>query len=165
VIEAALRAFATHERINQYLIENLAPEVWPLGAQAGKGRSVRAIVAHMHNVRLMWLKAILPKDSAIPHQLDKDSCTQDDAKRAFAESFAALEPVLRDGLQSGKVKGFSPDAMSFLLYLTSHDSHHRGQVASMAKRLGYPLDKKVEFGMWEWGSRSKEIPAAGKATA
>jgi uncharacterized damage-inducible protein DinB len=165
VIDAALRAFATHERINQYLIENLAPEVWPLGAQAGKGRSVQAIVAHMHNVRLMWLKAILPKGSTIPEQLDKDSCTREQSQAALAASYEALVPVLREGLQSGKVKGFSPDAISFLLYLVSHESHHRGQIASMAKRLGHPVPKSVEFGMWEWGSRAKEISAGGKPSA
>ena len=71
-----------------------------------------------------------------------------------------LEDVLREALPKGKVKGFSPDAVSFFAYLVSHESHHRGQIASLAKRLGHPLPKTVEFGMWEWGSRSREVKGA-----
>jgi hypothetical protein len=32
-------------------------------------------------------------------------------------------------------------------------SHHRSQIALALKQSGQPLDKKVSFGMWEWGVR------------
>jgi uncharacterized damage-inducible protein DinB len=157
--EALLNAFATHERINQYMIENLSDEAWSEKTPDGKGRTVRAMAAHMHNVRLMWLKAIL-KEANLPAQLDKDSCSRAEALRAFGQSHQMLEDVLREALPKGKVKGFSPDAVSFFAYLVSHESHHRGQIAWLAKRLGHPLPKTVEFGMWEWGSRSREVKGA-----
>ncbi len=157
--DALLSAFATHERINQYMIEGLTDEAWSAGTPGGKGRTVRAIAAHMHNVRLLWLKTIL-KGATLPPQLDKDSCTRTDTLRALGQSHRMLEDVLREALPKGKVKGFSPDAVSFFAYLVSHESHHRGQIASLAKRLGHPLPKTVEFGMWEWGSRSREVKGA-----
>jgi uncharacterized damage-inducible protein DinB len=41
----------------------------------------------------------------------------------------------------------------FIGYLIAHDAHHRGQIAMLARQLGYPLPQKAMFGMWEWGSR------------
>ena len=63
-----LEAFAINDRINQFLLENLPEEVWRADPPTGKGRTVAAIVSHMHNVRVMWLKAAA-KDSKIPDQL------------------------------------------------------------------------------------------------
>ena len=79
--DALLSTFATHERINQYRIEGLTDQAWSAETPGGKGRTVRAIAAHIHNVRLLWLKTIL-KEAPLPPQLDKDSCTRTDTLRA-----------------------------------------------------------------------------------
>lgn len=42
---------------------------------------------------------------------------------------------------------------AFVGYLVSHESHHRGQIALALEQSGNPLDKKVSYGLWEWGSR------------
>jgi hypothetical protein len=42
-----LEAFNAKNRINQYLIDNIAPEVWKAKPPDGKGRTISAIVAHM----------------------------------------------------------------------------------------------------------------------
>jgi uncharacterized damage-inducible protein DinB len=51
------------------------------------------------------------------------------------------------------VKNFRPDAAGFFAYLIAHDAHHRGQIAMLARQLGHTLPPKINFGMWEWGSR------------
>jgi hypothetical protein len=56
VTPALLVSFATNERINQFLLNGLDPAVWRAEPPDGKGRTVAAIVAHMHNVRVIWLK-------------------------------------------------------------------------------------------------------------
>jgi hypothetical protein len=61
-----------------------------------------------------------------------------------------LETALATG---GKIKGFKPHAIGFLGYIISHESHHRGQIALTLKQAGHVLDKKVQFGIWEWGTR------------
>jgi len=68
---ALLSAFDTNNRINQYLVENLPAEAWNAKPPDGKGRTVAAIVAHMHNVRVMWLKAA--KADQIPEQRSPDA--------------------------------------------------------------------------------------------
>ena len=153
--EALLTAFDTNDRINQYMIENLPVEAWRADPPEGKGRSIAAIVAHIHNVRVMWLKAAA-KESKIPEQLDRASVTPAQASKGLEQSRAALSAVLKSALESdGRVKGFKPDVAGFFGYLIAHDSHHRGQICMLARQVGHPLPQKAMFGMWEWGSRGK----------
>lgn len=147
-----LDAFNTNNRINQYLLDNLPPAVWKMKPADGKGRTIAAIVAHMHNVRVMWLKAA--KADEIPPQLDRATVTPGQAMRALESSRHALSVVISRALESdGRVKSFRPDVAGFLGYLIAHDAHHRGQIAMLARQLGQPLPTKAMFGMWEWGSR------------
>jgi uncharacterized damage-inducible protein DinB len=150
---ALLNAFNTNNRINQYLIDNIPAQAWQAKPPEGKGRAICAIVAHMHNVRVMWLK-VAAKGSDIPAQLDRAKVTPVQAMRAFESSRHALSVLLNNALAGeGRIKGFRPDVAGFLGYLIAHDAHHRGQIAMLARQLGHPLSQKVMFGMWEWGSR------------
>jgi uncharacterized damage-inducible protein DinB len=150
---ALLNAFDTNDRINQYLIENVAPAAWKAKPPDGKGRTISAIVAHMHNVRVMWLK-VSAKGSEVPSQLDRATVTPAQAVRALEQSREALSKLIGRALQTdGRIKGFRPDVAGFLGYLIAHDAHHRGQIAMLARQVGHPLPQKVTFGMWEWGSR------------
>jgi uncharacterized damage-inducible protein DinB len=147
-----LNAFNTNNRINQYLIDNLPPAAWTAKPPEGKGRTVAAMVAHMHNVRVMWLKAAKAKE--IPAQLDRSTVTPGQAMRGLESSRHALSVVISEALTGdGRVRGFRPDVAGFLGYLIAHDAHHRGQITMLARQLGYPLPQKAMFGMWEWNSR------------
>jgi uncharacterized damage-inducible protein DinB len=152
---ALLAAFDTNDRINQYLLENLPAEAWRAEPPSGKGRDIAAVVAHMHNVRVMWLKAAA-KGSEIPEQLDRSKVTPAQAAKALDRSRKALAAVLKAALASdGRVKGFRPDVAGFFGYLIAHDAHHRGQICMLARQVGHTLPQKAMFGMWEWGTRGK----------
>ncbi len=149
---ALLNSFNTNNRINQYLIDHLPPAAWKAKPVGGKGRTIGAIVAHMHNVRVMWLKAA--KAGKIPPPLDKSTVTPSQAMRALESSREALSAVISLALNdNGRIKGFRPDVAGFLGYLISHDAHHRGQIVMLARQFGHPLPQKAMFGMWEWGVR------------
>jgi len=152
-----LESYAVNERINQYLLENLDDAAWNAEPPGGKGRTIAAIVAHMHNVRHMWLVASA-KDNPLPGKIDRATVTREQAMEALAQSAAACARMLAEGLDhpEGKIKGFRPDVAGMLGYLISHDAHHRGQIAALARQLGHPLPKGVTFGMWEWGARGTE---------
>lgn len=153
--QALLNSFETNERINQYMLENLPEDAWNAEPPGGKGRTIAAIATHMHNVRVMWLKASA-KGSEIPEQLDRATVTPKQASKALAQSHDALAAVLKAALDTdGRVKGFKPDVAGFVGYLIAHDAHHRGQIAMLARQCGHALSQKAMFGMWEWGSRSK----------
>ncbi len=152
VAGALLNSYATNDRINHYLVRNLAAEVWNMEPPEGKGRTISAIFAHMHNVRRMWLKAA-GYQGAMPEKLERHG-SQEQVIAALEASSAALSTVIATALAGdGRVKGFKPDVSGFLGYLIAHDAHHRGQAAMLARQLGFPLAKSATFGMWEWGVR------------
>jgi uncharacterized damage-inducible protein DinB len=149
--EALLSSFGINDRINLYLIENLAEAAWRAEPPDGKGRDVASIVAHMHNVRVMWLKAT---KGNVPEQLDRHKVTPPQAGKALEQSRAALKEVLQASLKTdGRIKGFHPDVAGFFGYLIAHDAHHRGQITMLARQVGHPIPQKATFGMWEWGVR------------
>lgn len=152
--DALLKAFDTNDRINHYLIENLPAEAWNAKPPDGKGRSIAAIVAHMHNVRLMWLKA--GKAADIPEQLNRAAVTPAQASRGLECSRKALSLLIEGALRGdGRVRNFRPDVAGFVGYLIAHDAHHRGQITMLARQVGHPLPQKAMFGMWEWGARGR----------
>jgi uncharacterized damage-inducible protein DinB len=151
LIDALLEMYATNNRITRYLIENLPEEAWRAEPSGGKGRTVAAIAAHIHNVRGMWLKAAggEPVDKIEPRTV-----TRAEALAALDRSHAALGKLLAGVLAGdGRIRSFKPDAAGFIGYLVSHDAHHRGQMAMLARQSGHPLPQKAMFGMWEWGQR------------
>ena len=153
VVDALLVAFGTNNRINEYLIRSLAPEVWRTAPPSGKGRTIASIVAHMHNVRGMWLKSAAP-NVALPAKLEGDDFTPAEAIEALQASYQPVHDLVSESLRSdGRINGFKPDVASFIAYLLAHDAHHRGQISLLARQMGHALPQGVMFGMWEWGTR------------
>ena len=59
---------------------------------AAKGRNIASMVAHIHNVRLMWLKAAGATE--LPQKLESETFTKQQAVRALEASWKALEDTL-----------------------------------------------------------------------
>lgn len=153
---AVLQALATNERMNQFLLENLDDRAWTLPPRSGQGRTIAAIVSHMHNVRHMWLQ-VTSKGTSIPEKLDRKSVTKPEAMKALAQSGQALLALFERSLENGgRVKDFKPDVVGFLGYVTAHEAHHRGQVCLLAREHGLPLSNETNFGLWDWNKRWKE---------
>ena len=149
--DAVLRSFAIHNRIHLYLLDALAKEAWDATPVGGKGRSLAALVSHIHSVRLMWLKAAGVK--TLPAPLEK-TATIAEAKKALEVSGAAIRDLLTTALNgNARIPNFKPDAWAFVAYLIAHEAHHRGQMMMLARQLGHPLDKSINYGLWEWGVR------------
>jgi uncharacterized damage-inducible protein DinB len=149
-----VETWAIHNRINLYLLDAI-PEDALAAAISPKHRTVWALFAHIHNVRLMWLKSAAPDLLAGLDKLEtKTAGDKAELRSALEASGAAVEKLLRKAVAAGgKVKGFKPHAVAFLGYLIAHESHHRGQVGWTLKGVGKPLDQKTAYGLWEWGAR------------
>jgi uncharacterized damage-inducible protein DinB len=152
--EKLLETWAIHDRINLYLLDPIPVDA--LGASLSpKGRTVYDLFAHIHNVRLMWLKsAAIDLLNGLEKIETKTVGDKTKLRSALAASGGAITELLRRAFSSdGKIKGFKPHAIAFMGYLISHESHHRGQAGWALKFSGHPLDQKTSYGLWEWGVR------------
>ena len=143
-----------HNRINLYLLDAIDKSSLA-SHSASKGRSVGEQFAHIHNVRLMWLKSAAPELLKSLQKIEAEQAQDKTLLRSsLVNSGKEIVTLLETSLESGgKIKGFKPHAQAFVGYLISHESHHRGQIALSLKQSGKPLDKKIAYGLWEWGVR------------
>jgi uncharacterized damage-inducible protein DinB len=61
--------------------------------------------------------------------------------------------VLRYAQDDNEKTRDASGAVKMLMYMVSHEAHHRGQVCMLAHQMGYRLPMKVMAKMWNWDSR------------
>lgn len=148
-----IETWQINNRINLYLLDAI-DENYLNDVSASKGRKVGEQFAHLHNVRMMWLKASSPELLEGLIKLDKEvKIDKIILTTELNKSADAITLLLEKGFTEGKIKGFKPHPAAFLGYLISHESHHRGQIMLTLKQSGHPVDQKTQYGLWEWGVR------------
>ena len=152
--DALVETWNIHNRIHLYELDALDANALA-GVSLSKGRSVGEMFAHIHNVRLDWLKASAPELAAGLEKIAKENATDKTTLRnSLTASGEAIARLIETSIaRGGKVKGFKPHVTAFVGYLISHESYHRGEIGIALAQSGNPLDKKIAYGMWEWGVR------------
>ena len=148
-----IETWQINNRINLYLLDAVSEEHLA-DALLSKGRNVGEQFAHIHNVRLMWLKAAMPEALRGFSKIEKSGIGKPLLRDSLTNSAATIEQLLAFAVgNGGRVKNFKPHFTAFVGYLTAHEAHHRSQIIIAVKQSGHALDKKVLYGIWEWGSR------------
>ncbi len=153
-MDAGIRdALATSNRVTTYLLEAISADALG-GVSASKGRSVGAMFAHLHNTRLMWLEAAAKDLRAGLVKIEKERTGEPELLRECLDASArAVDELVRRAIEGGRIVGFRGPPAVFVGYLIAHDGYHWGEIGIALTQSGYPLDRKVGYGMWEWGVR------------
>src|SRR5215218_6634136 len=106
-----IETWQIHDRINLYVLDAVDPASLDSHA-ASKGRSVGEQFAHIHNVRLMWLKASAPDLLKGLAKIESEQAKDKKLLRnSLADSGTAIGNLLAKSLEAdGRVKGFKPHA-------------------------------------------------------
>src|SRR5579862_821256 len=95
-----LETWQINHRLNLYLLDAIADEALP-SVPLVKGRSVAEQFAHIHNVRLLWLKSAAPELLTGLAKIDKEGEIAKPALReALTKSGEAIAVLLQKGLEN-----------------------------------------------------------------
>src|ERR1700752_3528722 len=100
--DVLVETYAINDAMNQLILAHLDRRAWraqPPG-EKGRGRTIAAIFAHLHNCRLKWLKKNAPHLKC-PPPLDPHRCTMKQAAAAHRRSAAQCLRMLSDALSAG----------------------------------------------------------------
>ncbi len=149
-----IETWLINTRINLYLLDAI-PEEYLSDALASKGRKVGEQFAHINNVRLMWVKESYPEALINMVKVEKEKANDKNwLREALIKSSIGVSFLIDDAAANGgRVKGFKPHVTAFVTYLSSHEAHHRSQIILALKQSGHPVEKKILFGIWEFGVR------------
>jgi uncharacterized damage-inducible protein DinB len=164
---ALIETYAANDAMNQLILAHLDRRAWrakPVGEKRG-GRTIAAIFAHLHNVRLKWLRLSAPHLKR-PTALNPHRCTMRQTAGALKKSVAQCTRMLSDALSDSPnrhVTKFSRDGWmpewpaggTMFAYMFAHEAHHRGQILMLAHQLGYPALNKTA-GIWQWENLWKQ---------
>ena len=141
--------FLLNNRVNLQLLDQLSPEqlAWTANPRA---RTIADQLAHLHNVRLMWLQVSAPASAKALRNIERGAATKDELRRALEASAEAIATLIGDAERTGRLKGYKRGVAAFFGYLIAHEGHHRGQIILYLKNAKMPIDRLAGFALWEW---------------
>lgn len=117
----------------------------------GRGGSIRNLLVHIANTYQFWVvKNALKKEINFTEYLDKN--TMDEIEELFSsidiEVFNFLDKYesSKFDLINLKINGTTRNISAFKLFthVITHEFHHKGQILSMSRHLGYtPIDTDI----------------------
>ena len=145
-----LEAFRQSGLVNEYLVMILPSAIWRRPPVSGRGRSIAAIVAHIQSVRRTFARTGGARPG--PPSLDRNRSTPRQARRALRQSTEDLAALFEAAFAAHRprVKGMPRRAIDMVAYLMQHDSHHRGQICTLARDLGHEFRPGEMARIWGW---------------
>ena len=133
-----------------YLLEQIHTE-WLPAKLLGQGRSIGEQFVHINNIRSFWIGKVGEKqDLKIAKKYAKDKGM---LSKALNHSASKMTDSLVEVFDAEKIKGYKPHPIAFLCQMIAHESHHRGQIMMTITRNDFPIDKSVNFGLWNWNNK------------
>lgn len=95
----------------------------------------------------------------MPRFKGSDVPTAAELKDALARSGRAVAEVVRAAVDGEGLTSWKRPPVTWLMYLLSHESHHRGQIAQALKQSGVRPPDEIAYGIWAyWGGAAFKAP-------
>ena len=91
--QVLVESWAVNERMNQIVLEHLDPAAWRAKPPGNKGRTIAAIVAHVHNIRRKWLRLSAPH-LRLPAPLDLSGLIWSSLRESWIRIAVCLDSLL-----------------------------------------------------------------------
>lgn len=155
--DSLLAAWRTNNRVTIELVRSVPRELWETRVP-GATRTVRAILAHLHNARCSWIKTLGTEHGVdAPERVDHRRVTPKQLAAALKKSGVAMEALFaleRNGeLPPSRRyvwRNLALDIGHVVTYFIAHDAHHRGQIVMLARQAGHRLPQSAMAALWQW---------------
>jgi uncharacterized damage-inducible protein DinB len=164
--DTILAAWRTNARVTAFLVEHLPAPLWTAAIPGAPQRTIRMIVAHIHNARCMWIRTLGQEHGvSVPPSVNRRTVTRRQLLPALRRSSDGIHSLLSLGSDRGGQlppsaayvwRNLPLDVGHVLTYFVAHEGHHRGQIVLVTRQLGHRLPSTVTNGLWQWSQRAKE---------
>lgn len=152
LVQVLLRGWTINNGINIALIKMLPSGIWSQKVPGYPQKTVRMMVAHIHNIRCRWIKATGREwKIPVPDPVDPQRVTSRQLIAALNKSSRIMLQLFQKGLeQNGRIPRWRHGVILFMQYMITHEAHHRGQLLMVARQLGYPLAEEASDRLWQF---------------
>ncbi len=145
-----IHSWDLNNKVTLYLLDNIKTE-WLTTKLNDKGRSIGEQFLHINNIRSYWIGKVGEKiDLKLDKKYAKD---KNKLEEALQKSAQKMNETLSKIFEQENINGYKPHPVAFFSQMIAHESHHRGQIMTIANRNGLEVDKTVNFGLWNWNNK------------
>jgi len=162
-VTSLFNAWQTSNQVSIDLIAGLPAPLWRMPVPGEPRRTVRSILAHLHNARCTWVRTLGSAHGIpTPKPVDPRTVTRRQLTAALRASAKGIEGILDLGVAcGGRVppskayvwRNLALDIGHILTYFVAHEGHHRGQIVLIARQSGYRLPPEALGKLWRWKPR------------
>ena len=145
-----IQSWDLNNKVTLYLLDNIKADWLPTKLNSN-GRSIGEQFLHINNIRSYWIGKVGTK---VNLKLDKKFAKdKQQLKRALQKSSQKMNETLSKIFEQESIKGYKPHPAAFYSQMIAHESHHRGQIMTIASRNDLEVDKSLNFGLWNWNNK------------